>query len=117
MTTYKQRDIVLVKFIFSEGTGFKKRPALILSSLEYHRSRREVIIAAVTSNVDRLLTGDTKVENWRKANLLFPSVVTGILQTIKGDMIERTLGSLTLDDFEEVHKSLKISLGFSSISI
>lgn len=111
MTTYKQRDVVLVKFIFSEGTRFKKRPALVLSSNEYHRSRQEVIIAAITSNTERLLPGDTMLKDWEKANLLFPSVAAGILQTIKGDLIERRLGSLSPDDFEGVRKSLKICLG------
>ena len=114
MTSCKQRDIALVKFVFSEGTGFKKRPALILSSDEYHGSRQEVIIAAITSNVDRILTGDTRIKDWKKANLLFPSIVTGIVQTIKSDMMERLLGSLSLDDFEEVQKNLKISLGLSA---
>jgi len=111
MTAYKQRDIILVKFIFSEGTGFKKRPALVLSSQEYHRSRQEVVIAAITSNVNRILTGDTRIREWKKANLLYPSMVTAILQTIRGEMIERTLGAISAEDFEEVQKNLKIALG------
>ncbi len=111
MTTYKQQDVVLVNFVFSEGTGSKKRPALVLSSNDYHGGRREVIIVAITSNIERVLAGDTKIKDWKKANLLFPSLVTGILQAIRGDMIERTLGSLSLDDFEGVQKNLKISLG------
>lgn len=110
MTSYKQKDVVLVHFVFSEGTGFKKRPALVISSHDYHRSRREVIMAAITSNTDRVLSGDTKIKDWKRANLLYPSLVTGILQTIKGDMIERTLGTLSADDFEEVKKNLKIAL-------
>ena len=111
MTIYKPCEIVLVNFIFSEGFGFKKRPALILSSDEYHQSRQEVIIAAITSNIERILLGDTKVKEWKKANLLFPSRVTCILQTIKGEMIERRLGILSSEDFEQVQKNLKIALG------
>lgn len=112
MTSFKQQDVVLVNFVFSEGIGFKKRPALILSSEEYHRSRQEVMIAAITSNIERVLAGDTKLKDWKKANLLFPSLVTGILQTIKRDMIERVLGSLSSEDFQNVRKNLQISLGF-----
>ena len=83
MTNYSQRQIILVHFAFSEGTASKKRPALILSSNEYHGGRQEVIIAAITSNVDRVLIGDTRIKEWKESNLLFPSLVTGIFQTIK----------------------------------
>ncbi|MDI6791263.1 MAG: type II toxin-antitoxin system PemK/MazF family toxin [bacterium] len=55
MINYKRGDVVLAEVVFSEGTGTKKRPALIISSDEYHHGRQEVIIAAVTSNVKRML--------------------------------------------------------------
>mgnify|MGYP001582751164 CR=1 FL=1 len=112
MTIYKQQDIVLVKFIFSEGAGFKKRPALVVSGDRYNQSREEVVIAAVTSNVGRLLTGDTLVKDWKKANLLFPSVVCGVLQTIKNNLIERKLGALTPEDFGKVQANFKTLFGF-----
>ncbi len=111
MMRYRQGDIVLVKFIFSEGTEFKKRPALVISSDDYHRNRQEVMIAAITSNVERALTGDTEIKQWKKANLLFPSLVAGIIQTIKGEMLERKLGILSPEDFRKVQENLKMSLG------
>lgn len=42
MTDYKQADIAVVDFGFSEGGGYKKRPVLIISSDDYNRSRHEV---------------------------------------------------------------------------
>lgn len=110
MTSFKQGDLVLVKFVFTEGIGFKKRPALVISSNEYHRNRNEIIIAAVTSNIDRELVGDTRIKEWKKANLLHPSTVTGILQTIKNNMIERKLGTLISEDFQTVQTNLKHAL-------
>lgn len=62
-TSYKQGDVVLVDFVFSDESGIKKRPAVVLSTDSYHRGRQEVIIAAVTSNVERLLSGDCRVAN------------------------------------------------------
>ncbi|MFH1847142.1 MAG: type II toxin-antitoxin system PemK/MazF family toxin [Candidatus Omnitrophota bacterium] len=107
MTKYKCKDVVLVDVVFSDGSGIKKRPALVLSSNEYHKSRREVIIAAVTSNVHRVLCGDTKIKKWKEAGLLVPSLVTGIIQTITGKLINRKLGILEEEDFQKVQKSLK----------
>jgi hypothetical protein len=51
-------------------------------------------VAAVTSNVDRVLFGDHLLAGWKEAGLLFPSLVTGILRTIKAQMIHRRLGSI-----------------------
>ncbi|MCP5048624.1 MAG: type II toxin-antitoxin system PemK/MazF family toxin [bacterium] len=111
MTNYKCGDIILTNVIFSEGHGVKKRPALVVSSQSYHKNRQEVIIAAITSNVSRSLTGDTRIKQWQEAGLLFPSTVMGIFQTIKRGMIERKLGTLSKEDFQSVQESLKLALG------
>lgn len=112
MINYKQRDIVLVDFGFSEGTGSKKRPALIISSDNYHKNRQEVIMAAITGNIERVLLGDTKIEGWEEAGLLYPSLVTGLIRTIKGNMVIHRLGMLSKPDFQKVQKNLKKSMGF-----
>ena len=112
MTTIKRGDVVLVEVVFSDGTETKKRPALVISSGDYHRSRQEVIIAAITSNVTRILMGDTLIDKWEEAGLLYPSLVAGIIQTIKKNMINRKLGALSKDDFQSVQENLKKSMGF-----
>ncbi len=112
MTGYNRGEIVLVEFGFSEGHGSKRRPALIVSSSPHHASREDVIVAAITSNVRRLLFGDTKVEHWKAAGLLFPSVVTGIIRTVKAELIARTLGVLAKPDLQKVHQHLRRALGF-----
>lgn len=111
MTKYKCKDVVLVDVVFSDGSGVKKRPALVISSDEYHKSRREVLIAAITSNVHRVLCGDTKIKQWKEAGLIVPSLVTGIIQTIKGKLINRKLGVLEKEDFQKVQKNLNGVLG------
>ena len=107
MTKYKQGDIVLVEFGFSEGRGVKKRPALIISSDNYHNNRQEVIVAAITCNIKRVLSGDTKIDEWKEAGLLYPSLVTGIIRTIKNSMIQRKLGALFQQDFQKAQKNIR----------
>lgn len=111
MINYSQGDILLVDFSFSEGTGSKKRPALIISSDNYHKKRQEVIIMAITSNIDRVLFGDTKINKWKEAGLLFPSVVTAIIRTIKTSMTIRKLGALSKQDFHSVRENLEKAIG------
>ena len=108
---YEQGDVVLVKVVFSERTGSKKRPALVISTENYHNSRQEVIIAAIT-NIKRILKGDTSIENWQEAGLKFPSIVTGIIQTIKQNMIINKLGTLSDKDLQKVKKNIKDFLLF-----
>ncbi|OGK87792.1 MAG: hypothetical protein A2X52_09970 [Candidatus Rokubacteria bacterium GWC2_70_16] len=111
MTAYSRGDVVLVGFVFSDESGKKLRPAVVISSAPYHRARQEVVVAAVTSNVKRRLPGDHPVADWRGAGLLFPSVVTGVLRTIKRSMIDRRLGALAKTDLDAFDRELRRVLG------
>jgi len=110
-TGYRRGDVVLVGFVFSDESGRKVRPALIVSSPAYHRRRQEVILAAITSNTNRQLFGDHAIGDWKAAGLLFPSIVTGILRTVKESMIERKLGSMPAPDMAGIDRQLRQILG------
>jgi len=110
MTGYSRGDVVLVSFIFTDETGVRQRPAVIISSDAYHRGREEAIIAAITSRTDRVLVGDHLISHWREAGLLFPSVATGIIRTIKQDMIARKLGAMPRADMQAIDSKLRVTL-------
>ena len=107
MTSAERGDVVLVRFVFADQKGAKRRPGLIISADRYHRGRREAILAAITSNVGRLLVGDYAITDWREAGLLSPSVVTGIVRTIKQDMIADKLGALPAAELTAVEGKLR----------
>ena len=111
MTAYNRGDVVLVGFVFADESGRKIRPAVIISSHAYHRARQEVVVAAITSNVKRRLFGEHVIGDWKGAGLLFPSVVTGIIRTIKRTTIDRKLGSMAKSDLEDVERELRRCLG------
>jgi len=111
MTAYSRGDVVLLSFVFSDESGKKLRPAVIISSAAYNRARQEVIIAAITSNIGRRLFGDHVIADWKDSGLLFPSLVTGIFRTIKRTMINRKLGTMRKSDLEAVDRELRRSLG------
>ena len=110
-TAFRRGDVVLVEFVFTDESGAKLRPALIISSVAYQRARQEAVIAAVTGNVTRRLFGDHVLGDWQAAGLLFPSTVTGIIRTIKQSMIRRTLGSLAAADLVAFDRGLRRTLG------
>ena len=111
MTEYNRGDVVLVSFIFSDETGERRRPAVIVSSDAYHQSRQEAIIAAITSRIDRILVGDHLITDWQGAGLLFPSVATGIIRTIKQGMIAKKLGTMPRPDMHRIEDNLQGTLG------
>ena len=64
-------------------------------------------MVAVTSNLGRLLAGDYKVRAWRESGLLYPSIVTGIVRTIKHDMIAGRMGALPAVEMDAVDEKLR----------
>ncbi len=107
MIACEQGDVVLVAFTFTDESGEKRRPAVIISTNEYHRNRQEAIIAAITSNVERMLFGDYLIAGWREAGLLWPSTATGIIRTVRQSMIERRLGRMPAADMEAIRDGLR----------
>lgn len=47
----KQRDIILISFPFSDLTGAKVRPALVISNNEYNQNNLDALVLAITSNL------------------------------------------------------------------
>jgi len=110
MTAYKRGNVVPGGFVFSGESGQKLRPALVISSSAYNRGRKEVVVAAITSNVRRRLFGDHLIADWKAAGLLFPSVATGILRTVARGVIFRKLGVMAKVDMDAIDNGLRRAL-------
>jgi len=113
MTVCNRGDVVLISFVFADETGVKRRPAVVISSDAFHNGRDEAIIAAITSQTDRVLVGDHLINDWQKAGLLFPSVTTGIIRTVKQGMIARKLGSMPAPDMGIINDKMRLVLGLA----
>ena len=48
---YKQGDIVLVPFPYSDLSGSKRRPVLIVSNDDYNQKFQDVLVCVITSNL------------------------------------------------------------------
>ncbi len=47
---YKQREIVLVPFPYSDLSNTKQRPVLIVSNDDYNKKFHDVVVCVITSN-------------------------------------------------------------------
>jgi mRNA interferase MazF len=94
MTDYEFGDVVLIPFPFTDQSASKKRPAVIVSSLDYHRQRPDVIVMAITSRISPSMAGDIPLQNWQAAGLLKASVIKAVVTTIEPTLILKKLGRL-----------------------
>ncbi len=112
MIAYSYGDIVLVPFPFTDQSTIKKRPAVIVSSNNYNSKRPDIIIMAVTSQLQSAIYfGDITVNNWQKAGLLKPSVIKPIFTTLAKKLIIKKLGALNKEDQMSLEKSLTAIIG------
>ena len=73
-------DVVVTLFPGAQVT--KRRPAIVLSSDEYHKTRPDVIIGLVTSQVSlRIGPTDCELLDWSQAGLRTASVFRAYLFT------------------------------------
>lgn len=106
-TSYSFGDIVLVPFPFTDQTGTKKRPAMVVSSAAYNAARPDVVIMAVTSQARPAgAVGEAPVEDWQGAGLAKPSVVKPVMTTIEQSLVIRRLGQLGPRDREALRKAI-----------
>lgn len=113
----RRGDVVLVAFPFSDGTGSKLRPALVVQNDRNNRRLSNVILAAITTTVHRRneptqLFIDPAVAPGDQSGLVMPSVVScENLVTVAVQRIRRRIGYLPQDTMQEVDQCLKASLG------
>ena len=105
-------DVVLVPFPFTDQSGAKKRPAVIVSSSGYNAGRRDLVIMAITSQVRMPLGfGEALVADWEAAGLIKPSVLKPVVTTIEQGLVVRTLGALSAADLHNLRETIAQLIG------
>jgi mRNA interferase MazF len=111
-TGYEFGEIVLVPFPFTDQSGGKRRPAVIVSSAAYNRERIDLVIMAVTSQVRPSGGfGEAFVAGWHAAGLLKPSAIKPVFTTIERGLVIRRLGQLTDQDRSALRQALSTIFG------
>ncbi len=108
--SYDFGDVVLVPFPFTDQTGTKKRPAVVVSSGGLNASRPDLVIMAITSRVGAG-PGEVVVSRWREAGLLKESICKPVFATLERALILKRLGSLVAEDRETLRAALRTMLG------
>lgn len=116
-TTYKRGTVIVVEVAFSDLSGSKRRPALVVSDEGFHRTLPDLIVCPISSQpryFQKPGPGDCPVGGWRTAGLRRPSTVRiSKLLAIDKDIVRRTLGVLPAQDLTVVETSLQKALGLA----
>jgi len=99
MPSFCRNDVILVAYPFSDRTGIKVRPAVVVSG--EHRSQ-DVFVVPLASKADRLLDGEFSLADWQGAGLNVASVVKRGLYTIHESLVIKMVGRLVSDDASRV---------------
>jgi mRNA interferase MazF len=109
---YAFGETVLVPLPFTDQSGAKKRPAVVISGKGYNAARRDVLIMAITSQVRSPLGfGEALVNDWQAAGLLKPSVLKPVLTTIEQSLVVRSMGNLSPADQNALRQILAHIIG------
>ncbi len=94
--------------------GVKPRPALIVSTEDFHHGLPDVMICPISSQpryYRRPRQGDCPVREWQAVGLRHPSTVrVSKLLSVDKRIIRRALGCLSLQDFARVEAVLRQAL-------
>lgn len=97
MGTVKPGDVVIADF--PGATGIKRRPAVVLSTVEYHNTHKDVILGAITTNLQIATTqNDHILSDWLSAGLRRPSAFRTFLVTLPQNNLLAIIGHLSQSD-------------------
>ena len=106
MVSVKPADVVIADF--PGITGVKRRPAVVLSTIDYHTFHRDVILGAITTNLAVSTTPtDHLITDWTVAGLRRPSAFRTFLVTLPQRDLLAIIGHLSDADRTAVEECIR----------
>ena len=108
MATYRQFDVVVVPFPYTDKTTSKRRPALVLSDDSSFNGRMgQCVMAMITSTQHSAWPLDVEISYLDHAGLPAPSIIRMKLFTLDQRLIDRHCGRLADSDLCTVQAALE----------
>jgi len=102
----RQKDIILVSFPFSDQSTEKRRPALVISSDKFNATSFDVIVCAITSNLDAVNSVLIKPDDWKDGVYSECCIKTASVLTLDKKMAMKKIGRLSGERFREAKQKL-----------
>lgn len=102
MDQLKFGQVVLLRFPFTDGVSYKRRPALIINDFE----DGDVIVCRITSKIYRS-DFDVEIQNLIESGLKLPSVIrVHKIATLEKELVELKMGQIGSEQKEKVRLAL-----------
>jgi mRNA interferase MazF len=105
--SYSKGDVVLVRYPFSDLSGAKVRPAVVVAGPHTYQ---DLVIVPLTSRTAPLLPGEFVLADWKRAKLNVPSAVKRGLYTVHECLVAKRVGKLADADEKTLETSLRLWL-------
>ncbi|WP_019506134.1 type II toxin-antitoxin system PemK/MazF family toxin [Pleurocapsa sp. PCC 7319] len=106
--TYKQFEVVVVPFPFTDSSAAKKRPALVISDgTKFNKWTQKSVMAMITTATHAPWVLDEAITDLESAGLKAKSIVRMKLFTLDDALVIKKIGKLATDDRDRVQKSLQ----------
>ena len=105
--TYKQFDVVVVPFPFTDSSATKKRPALVISNAAtFNKSTKKSVMAMITTASHASWALDVPITDLASAGLKAKSIIRMKLFTLDDALVIKKIGKLGASDRDRGQKSL-----------
>jgi mRNA interferase MazF len=108
MSNYSRGEVVLVRYPFSDLSGSKIRPAVIVST---PHTSQDVFILPLTSQTTSLRTGEFVLKDWSQAGLNVETAAKRGVYTVHQNLVAQIVGNLSAPDLNDLDDALRLWLG------
>lgn len=114
-TIYRRGQVVVVQVPYSDQSGSKPRPAVIVTAEKFHRHLLDVLVCPISSQpryTARPGPGDHPLRHWKQIGLHYPSAIRiSNMAAVEKGLIARTLGTLHPEDMAVLVAGLREAFG------
>ena len=108
MSNYSRGEVILVRYLFSDLSGSKIRPAIIVNA---PHTSKDVFILPLTSKTRSLLAGEFILKDWSQAGLNVETAIKRGVYTVHKNLIVQRVGKLSDSDLKGIDDALRLWLG------
>ncbi len=117
MNEFPQGSIILVDLTFSDQKQTRLRPALVISTTNYNRLSRDVIVLKIASKKPKFFFVSLDPSDLSSGKLDVQSYVQiDAIHSLEKSIIRDVIGTITHDRMLEIYKDLERLLTPSSLS-
>ena len=102
-------DVVSVPFPFMERPAVKRRPALVISTMQFNRTNDHSVLAMITAAMLDRWPSDHLLRHYLEAGLKHSCYVRWKVFTLPNSMIAKKVGELADEDREELMKKTRMT--------